>query len=378
MYDVIFCQPSEFKRTKNGTNPFFDPLLRICEKRDLSYLVLDINGFLLTSSSPYITFFFRLLPVAVLLLQKIQTWLGIGKNIAERERLIGRLLRLVSFGQLYAPVYVTIAGAMDLVFCGMYKKSTVCDLQHGIIYPEHDGYFENKCLREHLNYPNIHFLVYGKGYKKFFKTGVDDNVVKRVHVIGDVMRVDQKQHFLGPTKNIVFCSLQMTPDSSVFELEEMKKVWENFLLECERLDVCGRYRVVFKHHPRFRNCMNLSDIGSRFPFVEWCNDMDSVSANMFLHVTIMSTVAFDVAVLGVPTCFLSGMCCMNGSKLFRDEFNYPFKRSFKEWIDRYQIDHVGYMEDGRLVKEWFYQYYEIMDNERAFQCLKGNFDFEKI
>ena len=349
--------------------------MRICEKRGLRYLVLDVNGFVLTSSSPYITFFFRLLPFAVLGLQKIQTWLGIGKNIAERERLIGRLLRLVSFGQLYAPVYVTIAGAMDLVFCGMYKKSTVYDLQHGVIYSEQVGYFEKKCLREHLNYPNIHFLVYGAGFKKIFtdSRGSDCSLLpERVHIVGDVLRADQKRLLLGLDRTVIFCSLQLVPDFSADELDEMKEIWVKFLEDCERLGVSRRLRIVFKHHPRFANCISFSEINNRFPFLEWCNDINAVAANMLLHVTIFSTVAFDVASMGIPTCFLNGMNRITGSKLFQDEFKYPFNRSFKEWVDRYEKDRVGYDADSDLIKEWFLRFYDKMNETQISKLMQGD------
>ena len=38
---VLFYYPQHFNRSANGTNPFFDPLIKICEKANIPYDVYE-------------------------------------------------------------------------------------------------------------------------------------------------------------------------------------------------------------------------------------------------------------------------------------------------------------------------------------------------
>lgn len=41
---VIFYYPMHFNRSKNATNPYFDPILEACEREGITYLLLEEPG----------------------------------------------------------------------------------------------------------------------------------------------------------------------------------------------------------------------------------------------------------------------------------------------------------------------------------------------
>ena len=42
-YNIIFYYPQHFNRGKHGTNPFFEPLISICQQKDLNYLEFFVD-----------------------------------------------------------------------------------------------------------------------------------------------------------------------------------------------------------------------------------------------------------------------------------------------------------------------------------------------
>ena len=39
--EVIFYYPQHFNRSKDGTNPYFDPLMKVCNENGIRYVVIE-------------------------------------------------------------------------------------------------------------------------------------------------------------------------------------------------------------------------------------------------------------------------------------------------------------------------------------------------
>ena len=82
----------------------------------------------------------------------------------------------------------------------------------------------------------------------------------------------------------------------------------------------------------------------------------------FLHVTVSSTTAFEMAMKEIPTYFLITENILH-SKIFLQDYNYPITQntSLKELFILYQNDKKIRNSHGYLVKRWSNHYFKPLD-----------------
>lgn len=373
-YDVVFYYPQHFNRGKNNTNPFFDPLIEVCEKYGLRYKVLEEpdsktkkpknpKAFDFSFLTYLIQFFRYLIPKFFF------------KTFREKEKFIGFCISILTLNRFKAKNYITISNAKVNFLTGLNKNSRVIDLQHGVIYSFHPGYFyKDSCLLDELTDKRIFFMVFGKSYAEmFFKNNRNFryDIKNRVKVIGtglglsDVFDIEKK--FIT-----VLYSLQMTADFGIEKVLIEKNNLILFLKDVSSFFIEKDLQLHLKHHPRFNDIIDLSDIEREFSFVKFTNkEIDINEDNIFLHITNNSTVTFDLGKQGIPTFFINQNSPELVDNIFKNEYCYPLEYySVTEMICIYLENKELYYNDSEKVKNWCADYYQPFDEKIFIESLQ--------
>lgn len=371
---ICFIQDESFLRTKRNTNPFFDPIIRVCEKNGIDWEI----GF---KSLPKECGYQRNRIFSLTIFSFFETYIW---RIAKCIHSITPRIFQITFAKVWkkfggsisnANLYITIAGNMIYELAAMYPNKRIIDLQHGVIYSGHKGYFlSNARLSDgRRTVKNIEFWLYGDGYADcFFKNPENAKDLEgRVKIIGDVARANAQVEGCrlkveGSERNLVVMSLQLTDDLDQEEKAGSVKVMEEFFSEFFK-KYGDKYTVLFKHHPRFNNCYDLSEFYKKFPQIkESKTPWGELYPKMALHLTFNSTSIFDCAAVGIPTFLLD----LPGAKvchrdLYRDDFGYPlYDKNVDEILDKQE-------ECGKISLEWYRRCYAPFDEENCLKLLKG-------
>ena len=368
-YDVVFYYPQHFNRSKKGTNPFFDPLIDVCKKHNLKYLLIEEPDKSTKSPRNPKAFKFDFWWSAIMLLRKLVP-IGFFTAFHNREEFIGKLIALFSLGKFKSKNYITISNSMVNLFSGLNSSSRVFDLQHGIIYSWHWGYFNKRgVLRAGLRDKRIYFLLYGEGYANSFYYNAENqhyNISNRVKIIGDVLQNNNELIPLSGTKKAtVLYSLQLTQDAGKELLEKQKKELIEFLESISDLFKRHHLTLLLKHHPRFNNAINIDEVNDRFAFVKFTIQPASELCKLiFLHLSQTSTTTFEYARVGIPTWFVSSTINGLGYKIFMEEYAYPITGDTLEpLMEIYLRDEETYLQHTQKVISWYQRFYSPFNPE---------------
>ena len=136
---IDFYMGPEFLRTKQNTNPFFDPIIKVCEENGIEWRVMF-------PKKPKVCGYPASRIVSFGIWQKVSVWFWRVVHLfwhvpAWRINLLyGRILGW--FGILKSEFAITIAGWMATELKGANPTSRIVDVQHGVIYSQHGGYFD--------------------------------------------------------------------------------------------------------------------------------------------------------------------------------------------------------------------------------------------
>lgn len=365
MKKVLFYYPQHFNRTKEGTNPFFDRMLDLCERNGIKYdLFEEPDGGTdrprnCKARQADIFFWF------VTSIRKVVSLIMPSKSFYQREKYVARFFNILSLGKYRYDRYITISGSMYHLFANLNPRSKVFDMQHGVVYKEHPTFFENRNLKPQFRRQNLHFIFWGKGYEENFVRGEEEILKGRTHVLGYPVDLDRSHKYKsGMTdhscQNSIVVSMQFTHSVSYDELEKLKDTLRTFLKCVANLDV----KVLLKHHPRYNNCIDIQDLLHDFDYVELTSaPLDELIDSTFLHVTFFSTTTFEYAQFGVPTYFLTYNEKELSDTLFYGEYNYPLYlgKSISEVVNRLRIG-TNYLYDSKEVYKWYQRFYTSFDD----------------
>lgn len=366
--DVIFYYPQHFNRSDKGTNPYFDPMLDICKERGIRYLLLEEPDASTPQprnkdSVPADFLFWTILAV-----RKAARMVS-GSDYIKQERVTARIINILTFGKLRVKKFVTISGSMEHLFSAINKKGEVYDLQHGIIYTTHWGYFdEGGNILETHHVRNLNFLVFGSGfYDLFFINENNNHILKnRVSIIGDPLSCDRIASDSGSS---LLYSLQFTCGETDANRRELTRLFDTSLTE---ISGCGD-DILYKHHPRFNNAFDLSGITGKYGDIfETSEKINTLKDKIKLHITFSSTTCFEYAAYGIPTYFLYSDIIPQGKSIFYGEYKYPLYKdmTLKEVTERLK-DPVKASEDAKTVKEWYDKFYSPFDKEAFYKIIKS-------
>lgn len=370
---IDFYMGPEFLRTEQNTNPFFDPIIKVCEENGIEWRALfpakpKACGYPADKIASFgfwqrgSVWFWRI----VHLFWHVPTW--------RINFLYGKILGW--FGILKSEFAITVAGWATIEVAGANPTARIVDVQHGVIYSHHRGYFDNQkrlSLQSQV-LKNREFWLYGKGYADCFFKNPDNakDLEGRVKVIGDVVRANQEKcgtsgHNRGGERNLVVFSLQLTadlsPDEMVRSVEKMEAFFTDFFTRFG-----DKYKCYVKHHPRYNKVYDLSSFYKNFPQVtETKEQWTTLYDKMALHVTFTSTVTFDCASQGIPTYLVElPHADILNRDYYRDDYHYPYFDKTAEEILSMPLDEVK-----QSVINWYKEFYELFDEAKCLKILQG-------
>jgi hypothetical protein len=369
MWDVIFYYPQHFNRSKNGTNPFFDPLIDLCKQNKLSYLLIEEpdrgTAFPRNRKAYRFDFYFYL----ILLLRKMMPLLFF-KHFENREQWIGKVFKNLTLGKFSAKTVFTISNSMGGVLRGYCPNARIIDYQHGIISKKQPGFFINGQAPAHILVNTKEVAVWGKGFQKIFD---QDKLYyeNKVHVLGYHQSVDKT--VTNYKSNKILFTLQLMPDFGVKLNNEMLAKIDSELRKINALSLENRPQIILRNHPRHNNAVDLNILINKFDFVSLMPEKEILTpTDYLLHVTFYSTTAFEMAIQGVPTYFLVTENIINGKTEFLNDYQYPINQNFtlEELWSTYKNDEKVWVEHSGLVKKWSKYFFEPFNKDLFLDLVK--------
>lgn len=367
--DVIFCYPQNFNRSEDGTNPYMDTLMTTCQEANISYRVFELTevGIPQPQNKDAVKLDFMYWHYVVL--SKVMTMLFPAMKKQRRCKLIYRFIDALTFRKFHVHRCVTIAGMMAEFFIVIHPQGIVYDLQHGIIYQGHPGYFEDDHVAKVFRPANSRIMVWGSLYRDSFKQYLSANEWNaKIHVVGYPLVSGHPQNENG-IKSKILISLQLTSDADREVLKEMLRQIEEAI---ESLKGSG-LEVLLKHHPRFNGAIDLSGLYEKYPFAkETRATLQELAPNTFLHLTLNSTTCFEYANYKVPTYFIKDEILGTGRKIFKEMYKYPlyWDMSLEEVMKRIAVID-NYKQDCAMVKAWYDNAYAPYNKEEVVRLLKS-------
>ena len=372
---VYFIQDNSFLRTSRKTNPFFDPIIKVCEENGIEWKLwlperLQACGY----DKGHVEYyrFFNALGIWFWRVAHI-FWHAPVWRIYET---FGRISRVLFRKTFKADLYVTIAGNLARQLQGMFPNARVIDVQHGVIYSMHNGYFEEngRLVLPYRKPSRREFWLYGRGYADcFFKNHENlKDLERRVKIVGDLLGVARRHEKNEVAiRDAIVVSLQYTNDFGKDVLQSWTDDLTAVFAQVEAVGLQKRYQVLLKHHPRYANSFDISPMMKRFPWLQLTdqstNDLISHAA---YHVTYASTTAFEYAAVGVPTLFTGSEKNGLSKELMYDEYAYPLPMGF-ETMKKALDDHEEWVWQGESVRAWYRKFYAPFDPSQCLALLRG-------
>ena len=376
---VVFIQPGQFLRTSRKTNPFFDPIIDVCQKNGIEWSIWLPKG----SESGYPrehVCFYHVISICDCWFWRFMHVFFPWLSVARVHYLFGCFARPFCRAWREADFVITNAFAFANELVGIRGNRRIADVQHGVIYSRHLGYFsQSGVLRLELQkYANYSFWFYGPGYANcFFKNPENHRWLDgRVKVVGDVVRAGKDAVPADAVANtpakrhLIVLANQMTPDDDAENGLALKRVYERWL--DEMTDVVAAHpnvKVVLRNHPRFGNVVDLSDWKLKYPWLGADQrPFDEVFPESICCVTINSTTVFDAIPYGCPSVLIDGHDA-GWRNIMVDEYDYPCGQlTVRELLSQSPNEQENMRQ---RLKKWYNTHYTPFDAERALRLIKG-------
>lgn len=366
---IHFFQPEQFNRTENKTNPFFDPLIEVCQHNNIPYKVfiaekqLTRNGYGNKAGNSW-----NLVLPEILGFRLIK-WFQLPSRLV--WYIAGFIINILTLGKYRADICITVAGIHLEILQGIAPKARLVDLQHGVIFPHHTGYFDSdgKLLPRLQENPQREYWLYGQGFKGvFLKNPYNHELLEnKIFIVGNLLNrkvISLQTH----TRNSIVFSLQYTDSLSQEQMKCLTEDIADLLGKIQASDLNKRYQIIMKHHPRYQNCYDLSSLQQKYPWIIFSTTTtEKLIFVAKFHITAYSTTAFDYALKGVPTLFFYDGNNPEG-KEFLEGLHYNAVKSFDDMLEQLN-DHSAYERTSQAVIRWAQDFYAEVDREQLMRIL---------
>jgi len=347
-YDIVFYYPQHFNRGVNNENQFFKHLLLSCDNNKISYIVFEEPDFTIRSKRNNKVVPFDFIYLLIILLRKLYSS---KLTTLVKDQKIGGFIANVFFRKFIFKHYITLSQSMLSVFRGINPNAKLYDLQHGIIHNNKKNYLLNGVAESNLLVNNANLLLSGKSYKDMLLINDKSNYFQsHTFVIGGHLFSSDfiHQQFNGN----ILVTLQFTHDHSDKENTILLNEVKTFVSSADT-----KVNFYLKHHPRFNNEVDLSEI-LELPNTHFApDDINECFKLCSLHATTYSTSTFEAALLGIPTILIHSQ---NELNFFKTDFIYPLNYGISDFMDI-----TVYQKSAEIVKSWSKEYYSPY-NELAF------------
>lgn len=367
---VDFYTGPEFLRSKQRTNPFIDPIIAVCKANRIEYRVFVPSMKIKCGYDEAHVKSYRFIVFVHTWAWRISRLLCRVSGLCVR-RFAGSLVKFLWKDSFSSDVAVIMAGGAECFLYWSLNVKRIVDLQHGVIYSRHRGYFDpNGRFLGAVNkseVSNLEFWLFGQGYAEcFFKNPENAKDLQgRVKVIGDVIK---HQRVERDVKNIIVVSGQFKPECSRQCLLDQVESLRKFLREVDCIFAGRGCKVLIKHHPRFKGIDALDLLYKEFPFFEETKESwEKLYVVMKIHATFSSTVVFDSASNGIVSYLIPppNEDPVLENWFWRDDYHYPFfGKNLKEVVSLSET--VG---TEAVVRDWYLKYYEPFSEKKCLQLL---------
>lgn len=367
-YDVIFYYPAHFERGHKGENQYFSNLYKICNNHNISYEVFVEPDFLTSKINTGQGRPFDFVFIIIILLRKAINEKKF-TSFQHREWYIGQLIGKLFFRRTKFKSVIVLSNSMVGLFRGINQHAKIYDYQHGIIYPSHPGYFENRKVSKHILVNNVQLLLNGNKFYELVQS-TNNYYCENAHVLGTSV---VKKEVIKPFNRKLLFSLQIVERDN-FRNKQILVFLLDFLKLNKNHFLTNGIEIIFKHHPRFENnidvsCLLIDGVTSFSDKTLECL-MDTCS----VHLTFNSTTTFEAASFGIPTILIDND--IYSSQIFEENFEYPIpSQSVKDvgmTIKNYLDNSQNYFSDCSLVSEWFKKYYSPINEKLFVQLMRRN------
>ena len=372
---VLFYYPQHFNRSAETTNPFFDPMLKECERHDIPFVLIEEPDY--SSDKPRNKNAIKgdALFLMIVVLRKIIGRIHRESKFYVNEQRVAKALNALTFCKLIIPRYVSISGSMNELFIYLNPKGEIYEMQHGVIFAGKDAFYEpDGSLHPAYKSSNFHLMFWGEGYQKSVIRGHEKEWDGRTHVIGYPLDNGTAISKLHEDANTILFSMQITMDANEEWANGFLEMVEDCLKQLQELIREGfNFKVLLKHHPRFNNAYNIEYLFEKYPFIELTDKpLSELLPNTMLQVTYHSTTAFEYAQYGVPSFFMQSQNMQQGIELFYNEYQYPLYAGMNigDVVKRLK-DNGFYIEDSEIVKDWYLRFYTPFDEEEFLSIVEN-------
>ena len=359
---VIFAAPQHFNRGTNSKNQFLEKLVNLCKSNNVPFLILESPEY--EAPQPHDPDSVRadLIFWLMMLLNKIALKIYGTDNEKKARKSVAKVMNCLTLGKLKVDKYITMAGLFIEMFEDMNPTGTVYDLQHGIIYAGHPGYFNAYGgIAKSLSASNCKVLLWGKGYKELFlqTPKIDKNKTLEIGYPIEQKELPKK----NTERNTILFSLQFTADIDYKALAYLKGMLDKALSSID----FSKYTIKLKHHPRYNDIIDLSDLYEKYPdAIITTEKFESLIDECLLNLTWYSTTCFEFAAFGVPTFILSDSQFGKGEEIYYSQFKYPvFKGLSLQKVLESLNNPQKAQEVSALVREWYLKLYSPFDYKNA-------------
>jgi hypothetical protein len=328
-------------------------LINTSKKNNLRYILIEEPDYNSNSKRNKDAVYFDFIFVIILVLRKL---FSTEMDAITKDHKIGRFLSNTFFLNIKFMNVITISQSMVSVFRGLNKDCNIYDVQHGIIHNNKPNYILHNKAEPNLVDNNVSLLLSGKSFQKLLIDNEALNYFKEhTFVLGSGDNNLEKVHH--SFNNNVLITLQFTHDHSDKENTILLNELKVFVSSVDT-----KVNFYLKHHPRFNNEVDLSDV-LELPNTHFAaDDIDECFKLCSLHVTTYSTSTFEAALLGVPTILMHSK---NELNFFKTDFLYPLNQNISDFKDI-----TVYQKSAEIVKSWAKEYYSPYNELTFLNLLK--------
>lgn len=352
-YDVVFYYPQHFNRGENKDNQLFKHLLLSCDRNSISYVVFEEPDFTIKNNRNSKTTPFDFIYLVVILLRKLFSY---EMNTQLKDQKIGSSIAKVFFRQFHFKNFITLSQSMLSVFRGINPSVMLYDLQHGIIHNNKKNYLVNGIAESNLVVNDANLLLCGESYQKILEINEKLDYFKN-HTLVIGSNISYKSTIHKEFNKNILITLQFTHDHTVKENAILLKELREFILS-----IHADVNFYLKHHPRFNNEVDLSELLKLSNVMIATVDINECLRLCSLHATTYSTSTFEAALLGIPTILLASE---NEFNYFQNEFDYPLNILIDE-LDSIEF----YQEKSKIIKDWAIAFYFPFNEQKFLNLLK--------
>ena len=307
-FEAIFSSSIIFNRGNQHSNKLLKPFKDFLEERNIKYIVFeepDFSGSFKSFSVSKKSISLAPVLIAEIIIRKLMQNFS-QNNEDEIEKVIRDIINKIFFRNLKTNKIFSLIEHKAELWRLAFPEAEIFDYQHGITYPGHPRYlidgkpppFRKACKIITLTHSKLITNLLIQNDESGFYTS------KNTISIGFDCREKPKQIKTNNCLKILF-SLQDASEGNNDHLNFYNKKVMQFLVNNKEFFVKNNINVTLKRHPRanLRFEENFQNISSNIDITDK-RDIEELLDDHNLHLTFSSTMAIDMAGIGIPTIFL--------------------------------------------------------------------------